>query len=200
MNSPAGRSVVLFFISAFLLCVGPGQAFSDSVGCPTLGDVELMKTLSPLQYDVTRKNGAEPAFKNEYWNNDREGIYVDAISGEPLFSSLDKFRAGTGRPSFTKPLEPDNIVERKAKGWFFTRFFSKGKEIRSRQCDSHLGYVYGDGPPPIGLRYTVNSAALRFIPKEDLVKDGYEKYLRLFGPDGGNTNQTDQPRWPSQKR
>jgi methionine-R-sulfoxide reductase len=172
--------MVLLFIVAFLLHPGPGWAAADSTGLSRPSDGELRKTLSPLQYRVVRENGAEPAFRNEYWDNDKDGIYVDIVSGEPLFSSLDKFRAGTGRPSFAKPLEPDNIIENRVRGWFFIRFFSKGKEVRSRQGDSHLGYVYDDGPAPTGLRYSLNSAALRFIPKEDLEKDGYGMYSRLF--------------------
>ena len=136
---------------------------------------ELKRMLTPLQYKVTQENGTEPPFKNEYWNNERAGIYVDIVSGEPLFSSLDKFDSGTGWPSFTRPLEPGNIVEREDHVLFWTR-----TEVRSKLADSHLGHVFNDGPPPTGLRYCMNSAALRFIPKEDLQKEGYGKYLKLF--------------------
>ena len=138
-------------------------------------DAELRRALTPLQYDVTQHEATEPPFRNEYWDNHRPGIYVDVVSGEPLFSSLDKFESGTGWPSFTKPLETANIIRKTDRSLFVERI-----EVRSAGGDSHLGHLFDDGPPPTGLRYCTNSAALRFIPVERLREEGYGQYLALF--------------------
>jgi methionine-R-sulfoxide reductase len=138
-------------------------------------DETLRKTLTPLQYQVTQKEGTEPPFRNELWNNHQAGIYVDVVSGEPLFSSLDKYDSGTGWPSFSKPLEKANVKSKTDYSLGLPR-----TEVRSAHADSHLGHVFDDGPQPSGLRYCMNSASMRFIPVEQLAAEGYEQYLPLF--------------------
>ena len=142
-------------------------------------EAELKRKLTPIQYEVTQHEGTEPPFRNQYWDNHEPGIYVDVVSGEPLFSSLDKFDSGTGWPSFTRPLEPANVTQRTDRSLFMTR-----TEVRSAHADSHLGHLFDDGPPPAGLRYCMNSASLRFIPAERLEAEGYGQYVPLFSSGG----------------
>jgi methionine-R-sulfoxide reductase len=156
----------------------PGQRPAQEAQMTTFqkpSDEELRKRLTREQYRVTQRDGTEPPFRNAYWDNHHAGIYMDVVSGEPLFSSLDKFDSGTGWPSFTRPLDPAAVTTKKDRGLFLAR-----TEVRSRLADSHLGHVFHDGPAPTGLRYCINSAALRFIPVERLAAEGYGRYLELF--------------------
>ena len=148
---------------------------ADRHPTPPAGEDELRRRLTPLQYRVVREDATEPPFDNLYWDNHEDGIYVDLVSGEPLFSSTDKFDSGTGWPSFTCPLAPENVLEKEDRHLFMVR-----TEVRSRGGDAHLGHVFPDGPPPTGRRYCINSAALRFVPRSELASQGYSRYEALF--------------------
>jgi len=150
---------------------------------PVPTDAELKSQLTKDQYHITRECGTETPFHNAYWDNHEPGIYVDLVTGEPLFSSLDKFDSGTGWPSFTKPISPDKVTEKKDSSFGMER-----TEVRGKASDSHLGHVFDDGPAPTGQRFCVNSTALRFIPVDKLKEEGYSQYLSLFQQQGGQAN------------
>lgn len=167
------KSVVFILLTAFLTT--GAIAMADYTKFQKPSDAELKKKLTPEQYQVTQKEGTEKPFANQYWNHHEAGIYVDVVSGEPLFSSIDKYDSGTGWPSFSKPIEKENVQTKTDR-----KMFSERTEIRSKHGDSHIGHVFDDGPGPEGKRFCTNSSSLRFVAVKDLEKEGYGQYLKLF--------------------
>ncbi|HXU13193.1 MAG TPA: bifunctional methionine sulfoxide reductase B/A protein [Candidatus Binatia bacterium] len=198
------RAAVPVLVTAAGLACGAGGAATSDSPAPARAegrdmttytkpsDAELKKRLTPEQYQVTQHEATEPAFRNQYWDNHEAGIYVDVVSGEPLFSSLDKFESGTGWPSFTKPLEPDNVTTKEDR-----LLWMKRTEVRSKHADSHLGHVFDDGPKPTGQRYCMNSASMRFVPVDRLEAEGYGQYLSLFGKAAGPASHASDKRTAS---
>ena len=190
--SRGARRAVLFALATVSFTAGAVPAAAQTTARSTKGDrhmtetfkkpadAELKSRLTPMQYKVTQHEGTEPPFKNEYWDNHEQGIYVDIVSGEALFSSLDKFESGTGWPSFSRPLAPENVKTKTDRKFFISR-----TEARSTHADSHLGHVFDDGPKPTGLRYCMNSASMRFVPASKLVAEGYGEYAKLFDGKSG---------------